>query len=178
MYPYNGLDYTHTSTTTTNKNHNLYTSATNYKQKTAENINNFIITPSATTTGTTRTTSTKAINSHKFNNKHFSVVMLFGKTKAFTSSYSSLNSIKDLDDNDDVVVVDSNSRNNDDNIAYVSNLLKRIKRLAQPRILRVKSSHAGGMGSGYNRRNKDFRFGKCLIMIMGFFLLVLVLNHV
>lgn len=53
---------------------------------------------------------------------------------------------------------------NNSNNAYVSNLLKRIKRLAQPRILRVKSSHTGGLGSGYNRRNKEFRFGKFLIV--------------
>ncbi|XP_046802359.1 protein sidekick isoform X5 [Lucilia cuprina] len=57
-----------------------------------------------------------------------------------------------------------NNNNESSNIAYVSNLLKRIKRLAQPRILRVKSSHAGGMGSGYNRRNKEFRFASAPVL--------------
>ncbi|XP_073831568.1 sidekick cell adhesion molecule isoform X3 [Musca autumnalis] len=56
------------------------------------------------------------------------------------------------------------------NCAFVSDLLKRIKRLAQPRILRVKSSHAGattGSGSGYNNNNnrrKDFRFASAPVM--------------
>ncbi|XP_075159070.1 sidekick cell adhesion molecule isoform X3 [Haematobia irritans] len=52
------------------------------------------------------------------------------------------------------------------NCSFVSDLLKRIKRLAQPRILRVKSSHSGGSsGSGYNNnRRKDFRFASAPIM--------------
>lgn len=204
MYTYsnNGLDY--------NTNNNLHLSATNYKQKTAKNIQRFIMTtktpPPSTNTATTKT----EIKSHKFN-KHF--VVLYPKAKTSTSSLtslllpsskSSLSSTTSLsaytsysssatttttgDTIRDFVVVDNsnsnnsnnnhttannNNHNNNDNnsnckcnsnnIAYVSNLLKRIKRLAQPRILRVKSSHAGGMGSGYNRRNKEFRFGKCLI---------------
>lgn len=196
-YSNNGLDY--------NTNNNLHISATNYKQKTAKNIQHFIMTtkiPPPTPPSILATTTTTKVKSHKLN-KHF--VVLYPKVKISTSSltssslssktslsayttYSSSSSNTTTDDTiRDFVVVDhsnsntnnnnnnhtttANNNNNDNNsnnsnsnnIAYVSNLLKRIKRLAQPRILRVKSSHAGGMGSGYNRRNKEFRFGKCLL---------------
>lgn len=56
-------------------------------------------------------------------------------------------------------------------IAYVSDLLKRIKRLAQPRVLRVKTPSGGSTGgNGYNSNNrrKDFPFGNNYIIIMAF----------
>ncbi|KAM7347892.1 sidekick cell adhesion molecule isoform 4-T4 [Cochliomyia hominivorax] len=175
-YSNNGLDY---------NTNNLHISATNYKQKTAKNIKRFIITTRIPTAKTK--TKTTAEKSHKFN-KHFAVLYAKAKTSlllpssslsaytyntnATTTTTISSSSSSSGDIIRDFVVVDNSNNNYNDNnniytnndsnndIAYVSNLLKRIKRLAQPRILRVKSSHAGGMGSGYNRRNKEFRFGK------------------
>ncbi|KAM7347894.1 sidekick cell adhesion molecule isoform 6-T6 [Cochliomyia hominivorax] len=179
-YSNNGLDY---------NTNNLHISATNYKQKTAKNIKRFIITTRIPTAKTK--TKTTAEKSHKFN-KHFAVLYAKAKTSlllpssslsaytyntnATTTTTISSSSSSSGDIIRDFVVVDNSNNNYNDNnniytnndsnndIAYVSNLLKRIKRLAQPRILRVKSSHAGGMGSGYNRRNKEFRFASAPVL--------------
>uniref|UniRef100_A0A1A9WB22 Ig-like domain-containing protein n=1 Tax=Glossina brevipalpis TaxID=37001 RepID=A0A1A9WB22_9MUSC len=101
-----------------------------------------------------KTTNYESKNHDTFNNTYRNV-KLASKRNGITEQYVIYNVINT---NKDHTVNGSD----DDNVnavksSYVSNLLQRIKRMAQPRILRAKTSHAG-LGSGYNRR-KDIRFG-------------------
>lgn len=170
LHTYNyGRDYN------TNK---LHISANNLRRKPPKSIKHLI----TATQQPAEKNYLPASKSHKFN-KHNAVFITNAKP-SLPSSSSALSASSSYANRDVLVVVADNKSysyncnnsnnnrntrtNNECNIAYVSNLLKRVKRLAQPRILRVKSSHAGGMGSGYNRRNKEFRFGKCLTIIMDF----------
>ncbi|KAI9582119.1 hypothetical protein GQX74_011614 [Glossina fuscipes] len=87
-------------------------------------------------------------NHDTFNNTYHNV-KLASKRNGITEQYvidNVINTSKDHDMNEVNAV----------KLSYVSNLLHRVKRMAQPRILRAKTSHAG-IGSGYNRR-KDIRF--------------------